>query len=183
MSYFRIAFKDKPLPDSLPSNVIGFFSDITPLGVLAAVIAIIFLVSLWRSRRQGESYTTSSHLPWTVSLSSFPPEPTPIPHTKDGKSSVTAASFGNDFNVPGKIASLSTKKAVFVIPQDAFPVGSKVYFQFDSSHFAGQYFCGHVTKVRQDQITDAFRVSLVVLDKPSSLSRAVLKKLMLPIAS
>lgn len=153
------------MPDSLPATVIGFVTD--PVVVIAVVAAVIFAVSMWRTRHSGDSVKKSSHLPWTVSLSSFPP---------DG----AGPGVGD---VSGKIASLSVKKAVFIVPANAFAVGSKVYFHFDSSHFSGQYFCGHVSKVRQDQLTDQFRVTLNVLDKPFTLSRSMLKKLMLPIAS
>lgn len=158
------------MPETLPATVLGFLTD--PVGVISGVAAVIFLVSMWRTRHTSEGIKKSSHLPWTVSLSSFPPEALSSP----------AETLG-DFVVPGKIASLSVKKAVFVIPSNAFAVGSKVYFHFDSSHISGHYFCGQVSKVRQDQLSDQFRVTLNVLDKPFTLSRSLLKKLMLPIAS
>lgn len=163
------------MPDSL-SSVIGFFSGLSPYGGLAIVISVVFIISLWRSRHKTEARTTSSQLPWTVSLSSFPPE-------DRSSSSQAALQAQQDFSVKGQIASLSTKKAVFITPTNTFPVGHKVYFSFESAHFSGQYFCGQVNKVKQDPVSDEFRLTLAVLDKPFSLSRAMLKKLMLPIAS
>lgn len=171
------------MPDSLPATVIGFLTD--PVGVIAVIAAVVFIVSMWRTRHSSEVIKKSSHLPWTVSLSSFPPESA----VGSGAASGAAApppgqsKAHGEFVVAGKIASLSVKKAVFVIPTNAFAVGNKVYFHFDSSHFSGQYFAGHVSKVRQDQVSDQFRVTLNVLDKPFTLSRSMLKKLMLPIAS
>lgn len=165
------------MPDSLPATVIGFLTD--PVGVIAVIAAFVFIVSMWRTRHSSEVIKKSSHLPWTVSLSSFPPEPA----VSSGAASGASPEAYGEFVVAGKIASLSVKKAVFVIPTNAFAVGHKVYFHFDSSHFSGQYFAGHVSKVRQDQVSDQFRVTLNVLDKPFTLSRSMLKKLMLPIAS
>lgn len=180
------------MPDSF-SAVIGFLSGLPPYAALACVIAVALAISLWRSRHNAgmgsEARRTSSYLPLSVSLSSFPPEdrsPGAAGLGRTGGGWTGDGGFGEGGfgeGVSGQIASLSTKKAVFIIPTNPFAVGHKVYFSFASSHFSGQYFSGHISKVRHDQVTDEYRLTIAVLDKPFSLSRAMLKKLMLPIAS
>lgn len=150
-------------------DLFGFFFSLHPLWQIAAILAVAILYVMAISLRRDKTMRPrrNSHLPWTVALSSLPPDP---------KARL-------DVMVTGSIASLSTKKAVFVVDNAPFAVGSKVYFSFDSSHFLGHTFCGQISRLRKDQRSDQYRLTLNILDKPVSLSRAMLKKLMLPIAS
>lgn len=187
------------MPD--PTSPDALLSSIPSLGLLIVLACTILLLSLWRSRQKARGRKKNSHLPWTVALSSLPPQSS----SNQSSSRQGSANQGNgnqaakesqqapnqstrlfdnfDPETTGQIASLSTKKAVFIVDEAPFAVGSRVYFNFDSSHLSGQFFCGQVSKIRQDRVTDQYRLTLNILDKPFSLSRSKLKKLMLPIAS